>query len=287
MTRILFVVLAVVALLCSEGRTQEAIPIKFAEPKAGDRLKIEVEEESTFKMTVGSGGSAKVREQKSAKKVAFVEEVLVAGDSPGKRPKKLTRVYERAEFVTGDKTQHGAPLKAEILIEKKDGKYTFTVDGKDVTGPLGDDLKLTFDQPEVPWSATFPDKPVKTGESWKIDLAKAVPDAPDGVKFDREKGNGGGTLVRTEKRDGALYGVFELVVELPITDLGENSQLALKPTSKRRSVVTGSACIDGTTLGGKTVTKSTMAIESGAMDVVIVGKTDVTATKTVTQLPRK
>lgn len=285
MIRKTFGVLAL-ALLCAAAQAQDAVTIKFADPKAGDRVKVEEEEEGVAKTTVSLGGKDQVKEEKGGKKVTFVEEVVTAGAGPGKRPTKLTRTYERADFTKGDKTTEGAPLKTAIVIEKKDGKYTFTADGNAVVGLLGDELNKAFNRPDVPPHAMFPDKPVKAGESWKMDLAKAVPDAP-GMKFDREKGKGGGTLVRTETRDGALFGVFELVLELPITDLGAKGQLELKPTSSVRNTVKAVGCIDGTNSTGKTVTKSVIAIEGTAMGASIVVKAETNGTKTVTPFPKK
>lgn len=286
MIRKTFGVLAL-ALLCAAAQAQDAVTIKFADPKAGDRVKVEEEEAAVSTTTVTIGGKDQMKEEKGGKKVTFVEEVVTAGDGPGKRPTKLTRTYERAEFTKGDKTTEGAPLKTEIVIQKIDGKYTFSADGKPVSGALADELNKAFNRPDVPPNAMFPDKPVKAGESWKVNLAVAVPDAPGGMKFDREKGKGGGTLVRTEKRDGALFGTFELVVELPIADLGAKGQLELKPTSAVKNVVKAVGCIDGTNSNGKTVTKSNVLIEGGAMGATIVVKAESNGTKTVTTLPKK
>jgi hypothetical protein len=273
------------ALLCAAAHAQDAVTIKFADPKAGDRVKVEEEEEGVSKTTVSAGGKDVVKEEKGGKKVTFVEEVVTAG-GPGKRPTKLTRTYERADFTKGDKTTEGAPLKTAIVIEKIDGKYSFSADGKPVGGVMADELNRAFNRPDVPPNAMFPDKPVKAGESWKVDLAKAVPDAP-GMKFDREKGKGGGTLVRTEKRDGALFGVFELVLELPITEMGAKGQLELKPTSSVRNTVKAMGCIDGTNSTGKTVSKSVITIEGTAMGATIVVKAETNGTKTVTPFPEK
>lgn len=287
MIRKLFGALATVALLCAVAQAQDAVTIKFAEPKAGDRVKVEEEEEGVSKTTVDIGGKEQVKEEKGGKKVTFVEEVVTAGDGPGKRPTKLTRTYERAQFTKGDKTTDGAPLKTEIVIEKKDGKWSFTANGKAVTGPLAEDLSKAFNRPDVPPNAMFPDKPIKAGESWKMDLAKAVPDAPGGMKFDREKGTGGGTLVRTEKRDGAVFGAFKLVVDLPVTDLGGKAQIDLKPTSSIRNTVEAVGCIDGTSATGKTVSKSVIVIEGSAMGATISVKAETSGTKTVTPAPKK
>lgn len=286
MIRKLFGALATAALLCAAAQAQDPVTIKFADPKSGDRVKVEEEEEGVAKTTVTVGGKDQVKEEKGGKKVTFVEEVVTAGSGPGKRPTKLTRTYERAEFTKGDKTTEGAPLKTEIVIEKKDGKWSFTADGKAVTGPLGDDLSKAFNRPDVPPNAMFPDKPVKAGDSWKVNLAVAVPDAP-GMKFDRDKGKGGGTLVKTETRDGATFGTFELVVELPITDLGAKAQLELKPTSTVRNTVKAVGCIDGSNSTGKTVSKSVIVIEGTTMGATLSVKAETNGTKTVTTLPKK
>lgn len=287
MIRKLFGALATAALLCAAARAQDPVTIKFADPKAGDRVKVEEEEEGAATTTVTFGGKDQVKEEKGGKKVTYVEEVVTAGAGPGQRPTKLTRTYERAAFTKGDKTTEGAPLKTEIVIEKIDGKYTFSADGKPVGGPLADELNKAFNRPDVPPNAMFPNKPVKAGDSWKVDLKVAVPDAPTGMKFDREKGKGGGTLVRTEKRDGATFGTFELVLELPITDLGAKAQLELKPTSTVRNTVKATGCIDGTNSNGKTVSKSVVTIEGSAMGATIVVKAETNGTKTVTTLPKK
>jgi hypothetical protein len=275
------------ALLCAVAQARDAVTIKFAEPKVGDRVKVVEEEEGVSTTTARMGDEEEVREEKGGKKVTFVEEVVTAGAGPGNRPTKLTRTYERAEFTKGDKTTAGAPLKTEIVIEKKDGKWSFTAGGKAVTGPLGDDLSKAFNRPEVPPTAMFPDKPVMAGESWKVNLAVAVPDAPGGMRFDREKGTGGGKLVRTVERDGALHGAFELEIELPITELGGKAQFELKPSSSVRNTVLAFGCIDGTNSTGKTVSKSVVTIRGSAGGATILVTAETNATKTVTPLPKK
>jgi hypothetical protein len=175
-----------------------------------------------------------------------------------------------------------------VLIEKKGDKYSFTVDGKAVEG---DSLKLLdeeFNKPDQDVrDAMLPKKPIKPGETWKIDpeeLIRAL--GKDGATFAKDKVSAGGTLVKAYMKEGKQFGVLELVFEAPITGLGEKSQLTIKE-GRLVMKLTGDGCIDGTAATGKSIAKMSLGFTGTTMGIDLKAAVESTENRTMEMLPKK
>lgn len=282
------VVGVVLAVLAASGAAQEPVPIKFADAKAGDRVKVTEEESSRAVTAVQANGKEQKKEDRGSKLLVYTEETVTPGEGPGKRPLKLTRTYEKVSITKNGKGEDAGAVGKTVLIEKRDGKYQFTIDGAKLTGPLAADLEKAFNRADGPGSrALFPAEPVKPGAAWKIDPKKALADLPGDMKFDLDSATVGGSLVRAFQQDGATFGAFEIKAELPIKSLGDKSPLALKPSSVLNMTVTGTGNIDGTLLAGTMTTKMRIKIEGTTQGLDLTVTADVEQKKTSEPLPKK
>ncbi|MBM3983671.1 MAG: hypothetical protein FJ304_26055 [Planctomycetes bacterium] len=122
---------------------------------------------------------------------------------------------------------------------------------------------------------------------WEIGaekLAKGL--GGEGLKLDATKIEAGGKLVRTYKDGDAQFGVIEIKVTAPITDLGGKAAIKVKAGSMAVST-SGDGCIDGTTSKGKMTTVMEFKIDGGGPEFTlsIVAKT--TEVRTIVPLLRK
>jgi hypothetical protein len=267
---------------------QDAVEIKIAYPKTGDRVKVTVEEKAETKIVATAMGQEQKKNEVKTKSLVYVDEA-VENPANAKRPTKVNRTYEKA--ATGaDGKSTALPLEGKtVVIEKKGEKYEFSVDGKAVEGESLKLLDGEFNKPEKSDSRElmFPGKPVKAGDTWKIDSAKLVKELADkNFTLDATKLAADGKLVKAYKQDGKQYGVIELKIEGPISDLGAKAALKLKE-GKLSVAINGDGVIDGSSSQGKT--KSTMKfVVSGSGDGFEM-KVDATVTenRTVEALPKK
>ena len=226
---------------------QEAVTLKITKPKAGDRIRVTKTEKMKSSVTFGAGGKSFSKDDDVTKTIVYVDEVVTAGEP---RPAKLKRTYEKYDVTGGNKNEPTPPLNTAITIEKTGGKYTFTTDGKPVEGPFASKLSAEFDKGSSGGPKPgdiLPDKPVKPGDTWKIDGAKLASFAGDGkTAIDPDKSSISGKLLKTYQKDGKQFGVIELTGEIVIKELGEKSPVKIKPGSKMGVKATIDACVDGT-----------------------------------------
>ena len=92
-----------------------------------------------------------------------------------------------------------------------------------VEGDAGKLLDGEFNksEKESPRELLLPNKPVKPGDTWKIDAEKLVKSMGDqDYKIDKSKVEATGKLVKAYKVCNTQFGVLELKVSAPITDIG-------------------------------------------------------------------
>lgn len=281
------VVVLLAAVAVAQVAAQDAVAIKFADPKAGER--VQVTEDETAVVTTTVKGMSQDKVDKSMKSVVYVEECVTPPEAAGKKSLKATRTYSKIEG-----SKDGQPLDAGLVgktirIEKAGGKYTFTVDGKPVAGAIAAELEQAYNKPDGTSAKDFfPETPLKAGDTWKVDSKKLLAGlADDKFTFDAAKAAMTGKLVKTYQKDGAGYGVFEVKASLPITGLGPKNPLTVKPGSQMTLTLTGDGCIDGTVPGGETATKMQLRIEAATMGVDVTVVADVDQKKKATPLPKK
>jgi hypothetical protein len=234
-------------LLAAGAAAQDAVEIKRSPFKAGDRLKKTITDKGKVVMVVEVKGMKQMKEDEDSKVAVFVNEIITPGADADSKPLKLKRTYEKYASKKAGKDEPNPPLNTAILIEKKGDKYEFTADGK----PLGEFAKTLdneFNKPEGPKTKDMlPGKPVKPGETWKIDAAKIAKalNERDKVPIDAEKTTMTGKLVKTYKKDGRLFGVMEFTLAGAFKE-DTQDKVTIKAGSTLAITFTVDACIDGT-----------------------------------------
>jgi hypothetical protein len=239
--------------------------IKIKKNGQGDVIKQDKEEtdKSSFKFE-GPDGKV-VQEKKEEKTVIQAYKETILAKEKGKKATKLRREYTKAVVKSGDNETPLTYQGKTVVIEKKDGKYHFTIeDGKELTGKDAELLNRSFnkggddsDEDELE-KAFLPKKPVKEGDTWTIDaaaIAKAFEKGGDqALPVDKEKAAGKGKLLRAYKEDGRQYGDFTIDVDVPLKGdfpLGKGQTAPIQPGSKMTmKVQLKKACIDGTSSDG-------------------------------------
>jgi hypothetical protein len=277
-----------VALLAITVAAQDAITITIAPPRPGERAKVTIEEKTTTKSVFTVGGMTQGKDEVKTKSLIYIDETL-ENPKNTRRPTKLKRTFEKAILVV-DGQKLNLPVEGKtVLIEKKGDKYSFTVDGRRVTG---DSLKMLDEEYNQPGQGEvrdlmFPKKPVRPGESWKIDpaeLAKTI--GEKGPTFAVDKLTATGTLVKAYKKDGRQYGEVEFSFDAPLINLGPNNPVAVKE-GKMTMKLTGDGCLDGTVATGKSTTKMSLGLTGSTMGIDLKVAVENTENRTVEALPKK
>lgn len=249
------------------GQAQETYTIKLKERDAGATVAVTKSEITSAKVTVTDGGGNVVVDNRNVTKdnQIYVETVLER--QPGKPPTKLQRQYTKAERSTDDRLQESALQGKTVLIEKKDGSYTFmykgggTIDATTAAALAKEFSKKSETDAELE-RLLLPNGAVAVGGSWKIDMPKVVQElAKQGpMKLNVAKSAGQGKLMKAYKRDGRQYGELKFSIEIPITSIGEGKgTLVFGDGVKIVLDLTLDTCIDGATEAGKMQMKMRMA----------------------------
>jgi hypothetical protein len=279
----------VIGLVAVSATGQDAVTIKSVRPKAGDRIKTTISEKETTTTSFTIGGKAEKKSVDSTKSILYVTEI-VAGGTGDEPPVKLLRTYEKYDLSKGPKPGMAAPpLKTPILIEKKDGKYTYTVDGKPVEKGVAALLDAEFAKTKSDFKGEdfLPKGPVKPGDTWKPDIAKfAKALAEEKLVPDVEKSSIVCKLVSSSKKNGNVYGVVELKMDIAIKGLEGQPDITVK-SGLMSMTMTGNICLDGTdpTEDSKDLMNFKIEAETKGITFVVEGKGEKTETKEL--LPKK
>jgi hypothetical protein len=280
----------IAGLLVASAAGQDAIEIKVAHPKAGERVKVTVEEKSETKSVVNVKGMEQAKNEVKTKSLVYVDEVIEVA-AGAKKPTKLKRTYEKAVAGTdGKKTTLSVEGKT-VLVEKKGDKYAFTADGKAVEGDALKMLEGEFIKSggkDDPRDLMFPKGAVKPGDSWKLDtdvLGKELGDNKD-LQLDTTKLTGAGKLVKAYKQDGRQFGVIEVKIGVPVTGLGPKVPIKLKEGTMSITF-TGEGVIDGSVPQGKSVGVVKIKVSGGGEGFDLDIESTNTETRTLEPLPKK
>jgi hypothetical protein len=240
------------------------------------------------KLSFAAGGKSDAKDEVEDKTIVYTDEIITAAEGSGK-PVKLKRTYTKYDVLKDGKNLDGAPLDSPILIEKKDGKYTFTCQ-KELSPGFEKKLVGEFERdagaPSV--EKLLPGKPVKPGETWKIDVSKLPGLAGnEGLVVDADASELTGKLVKTYQKGGKQFGVLEFTGHLAIKSFGPKSPVKLKAGSKMGIKMTAEGCIDGTDPSG--TTKGSLSIkvdgDGGGISISVAGEGTMTSTEEL--LPKK
>jgi len=269
---------AVAALFVSADglRAEDNYPIQRDDVARGDVFEVRMTEAVTINTKVcDSRGKALLDNKQSTVQTCWFREKILKCD--GKCPTLLERAYEQAQVTIDGKTKD-LPYKGKtVLIEKKDGRYSFSIEGKELSYEeadllikefvVGADGKADLERAVVPKAA------VKINESWKMDLAPFVVDTAKGgqLDLDPDKVAGSATLMDAYKKDGQQFARIKVGLTLPIKSLGKGVlSVQTKEGSAALVEMDLDACIDGSskTATIKRITnveaKSSMSLPDGS-----------------------
>lgn len=288
MIRLAFVV-TVVAAAVPTTAAGDAVEVRLARPVAGDRVRVAVESTQTAVQTTRVFGQESDTTVKKVFRATFVDEFVVPLDAEATR-EKIVRTYEKYEATLDGKTQPAPPLSAGITIEKKDGKYTYTVDGKPLASEVIAVLESEFARRQgMRGDNISPDKSVKPGESWNLD-PEAVFKGYGGegkVPLALDKATMTGKLVRAETRGGRAFGVVELNAQMPVKEVVADKGYKLKPGTALLYRELIEAPLDGAAGADRRVSAVSSRIQLDSEQATVIYAVETRTVVTTDPLPRK
>jgi hypothetical protein len=268
----------------------ERYTLQLKEPAAGDVASVT--------QSFSGENRTKLREVEKVEKMtasSTCRETIL--DRKGKEPERLKRHYQKARATRGDQPQNPPYEGKTVLVEKKDGKYRFSVEGGD---ELKDEdarwLDKEFNQRFHPGlrlgKLLLPAKAVRVGKEWPLDkerLLKLLLPA-SGLKLDLKQTKATAKLVRVYTKEKARFGVLNFHLEAPATQLSESGfTFDVAAGSKITADGTLDLCIDGTQASG--TSKVTVAVKLitpiKATGATVYGDARSVTEETRTELPRK
>jgi hypothetical protein len=280
---------AAIAVFSGAAAGQDPVEIRLARPAAGDRVRFVVESTQTAVQTTRIFGQDNDVSTKKVFRATFVDEFAVPLDSAGTR-EKIVRTYEKYEATLDGQAQPAPPLNTAITIEKKDGKYTYTSDGKPLSDAVVAVLESEFDRKQgMRGDNVAPAKAVRPGDVWKLNAAEVFKGygGAGKVPLDLDKATMTAKLLRAERRGGRVVGQLELTVRFPIKDFVAEKGYKLKPGAQLNYAETIEGALDGSTAPGKSVSAVSSRIQFDSEQATVVYAVETRTTVTTEPLPRK
>jgi len=288
-------------LVFAAAPADEAYTIKIKKSAKGDVIRIEDQEEGENKMTILVGGKEAPNQPpqgKEAKNEVYLETIVEKPD-PNERATSLKRKYEKARFTKDGKEQTRGYEGKTVLIEKKGDKFGFQLEGgKELTSADAEALDREFNknnglsESEME-KMLMPSKPVKVGETWKIDADKLLKALAKEGGFAGDNPKASGKLVEVYEKAGHRFGKMDIEMSSPITFFsgGDGVKFKVADGSKLGLVFHVDVCIDGTCGDGSI--KANMALDmeatfdAGGMEGKLVMHTKNAGNKKDTEQPKK
>jgi hypothetical protein len=278
-----------VAVLAAGAAGQEAVQIRLPKHAAGDRVRVTVDSTQTAVQTTRVFGQESDTTVKKVFKATFVDEFVVPIDAEGTR-EKLVRTYEKYEASLDGKAQPAPPLNTAITIEKKAGKYSYTVEDKPLSDAVVAVLESEFTRRQgMRGDNVAPAKAVKPGETWNlnpVDVFKGY-GGEGRVPLALNKGTMTAKLLKAEKRDGRVFGAVEFAAELPVKDFGADKGYKLKPGTVLVYTETIETALDGAPAPGKRVEAVSSRIQLDAEQATVIYAVQTRTAVTTEPLPKK
>jgi hypothetical protein len=229
-------------LVSASASAQDSYTIQLHEPGPGECARVEKTEKTSgaTRLVDGQGKVVVNHQEDTVTRVVYEETVLEKnGDA---RPSRLRRRYEKAETATGGRSHDLVYAGKTVLIEKKDGKYRFTLDNEALKPEDAKLLEQEFNGDTDPAAferLLLPGKPVAVFERGsKVEAVAA-------------KATGAGTLEKVYEKGGHRFGKLTIDVQMPLKALGEGKQrVDVQAGSKASFDVLMDVCIDGQHQGG-------------------------------------
>jgi hypothetical protein len=276
---------------------QDKYTIKLKHAGQGD-VTLHTKESTKKESITVSGPDGNVLQEKTQTTInvaKYKEETIEK--AAGQKPSKVKRTYSEATRKGEDQAEKLVYHGQTVLIEKKGDGYTFSIDGKELSGMEAADLAQAFSSNKVDDDEMdkimLPAKAVAVGESWQIDAKKLLKTFGEDDKvaqtMDLDKAKAGGKLIKAYRKDGRQYGIMEFNVSAPLRAL--EGIHPCREGAMMHITVNIDGCIDGSTeadAGTSTMKISGIAdiVENGAKTGVTV-KFDVSGTDKATTASAK
>jgi hypothetical protein len=265
MTRTIALVVTLLLAIACRGQAQDSYTLKLKEAAQGDSYLFRHNDniKTTSKVVDDQGNSQKSVNDTRSKSFAYVETIVQkpAGET---LPSALRRGYRKAVVTWNDRTQTLPMDGLAVLIEKKDDKYEYRLEGGGKLTPEDvAELDLDFNKRSFNFLAQdiLSDKTIKLKDSWSLDPAvvfKAMSKS-ELQKFDLDKAKIGARLVMVYDNNKSQFGVVEFQFELPLA-VGGRAGKSFKILGGKLSIQgTFDGCIDGSLFARST--KATMNYE--------------------------
>jgi hypothetical protein len=251
---------------------EDTYTIKIKEPDKGEVLQVEATEHMASQSKVlGPDGKALIDRSDKSERVFSFRETILEKEPARHSPTRLERRYDKAQVKDDNGAKHDLPFQGKsVLIEKKDKRFHFRIDGGEELKPeeaglLHEEFNKDPDEEFNLQKAFLPAKAVALNETWNLNLPPLLATYSKATKmqFDEAKSQGTGKLVKVYEKDGARFGVLQLHVELPIKELGDDKKKqAAEPGAKWVMDLTLDGCIDGTRADGSRKTTTEVHVTS-------------------------
>jgi hypothetical protein len=279
------VCVALAALALTTGtRAEDAYTIKLKRgPEVGKStvLKDNNEHTATTRFLDADGNpTAKDMKHTEKNEEVYTETVLEKGDG---HATKFKRTYTKATRTQDGKTETRSFEGRTLIFEEKNGKFTVAVEGDKPVSK--EDLEMLTrkvnEQDDAQEDVLLPTKPVKVGESWKVDAKALVKAFSKNGKLDPEHSGAEGKLVKVYQKDGHQYGTLELTVRLAPGTTPPGVKFDKPPVVGMK--ITLDTAIDGSTTAGKMAMTGGVAskatVEQMGMKLTIDNKVELSGTK--------
>jgi hypothetical protein len=238
--------------LTAGTRADDAYTIKFKHaPDVGKTITVTDNDTKTASNKVTDGDGKVVDDgTKHTEKLdeVYAETVLEKGD---KFPKKYKRTYEKATRTLDGKSVARSYEGRTVIFEEKGGKYTVTAEGdKPLSKEDLEELTNKANDNDADKDEVFlPAKPVKVGDSWKIDGKKLVGAFAKDGNLDGEKSGGEAKLTKVYKQDGHQFGTIVMTLKMAAGKAPAGVTFDKPPVVEMK--ITLDAAIDGSTAAGE------------------------------------
>jgi hypothetical protein len=272
MLRILSVAVAL-GLLAAPARAGDGqtYKIKIKKPGEGTVERVVKTEDTTTKVKLADncGNVMQDKEEKTGHNYVYTLTVLEK-KAGAKKPTRLKRKYEKAAVIVDGETKTLPYEGKTVLIEKKDDKYTFRIEGgdelsEDDAKQLNKEFNKKRKDDDVMEKLLLPKKAVKLNEEWKVDSVELAKGAKEegALELDPEKTTVTGKLIRVYKKGGKQFGVLVYKLKLGLKAIYDgDKRIAVEGNSVLTGDVKIDACIDGTSTTGHVTTNLAAQIEA-------------------------
>jgi hypothetical protein len=289
----------VCSLLAGAAQGQEAYSIKLKDAGQNETIADWRSEEISAQLRVFDSAGKLLADQTQKKSVQLVYQETVLERADGRMPTALRRKYDQAQLTLADRKQSLPFENKSVLIETKDGKYHFSIEGGALlTGANALFLDNEFNSNKLDAvqmrRILLPTKPVQVNEVWNINPEPLIKDLTESegsaAIVDRARAVARGQLQAVYVKDGRRFGKLTFTIELPLLEMRQgDKRVPLQAGARLIATKTMDTCIDGSVVCGSMEavlqTDAVALLEGGKNGKVIISN-KVTLRETQREVPR-